>query len=141
MYRDMNSNLDVNESIRPQVATGAVNGETVDLRGADSAVIGVSIGAISGTSGDAAVTLEESDDGTSFSDVADADILGSEPTALAANTAYQFGYIGESRYVRAVFALGGETNVAVAAVVARGHLHAAPENAPRSNSGPTYTGT
>lgn len=141
MYRDMNSNLDVNESIRPQVATGAVDGQGVDLRGADSATIGVSIGAITGTAGDAAVTLEESDDGTTYTDVADADIIGSEPTALAANTAYQFGYIGEKRYVRATFALGGETNVAVAAMITRGNLHLAPEGAPRAGTGPTYTGT
>lgn len=133
MYRDINANLDVNESIRPQVATGAVDGETVDLRGADSALVAVSIGAITGTAGDATVTLEESADGTTFTDVADADILGSEPT-LAANTAYQFGYIGTARYIRATFDLGGETNVAVAAAVVRGHLHRAPTEAPRSNA-------
>lgn len=133
-YRDINANLDVNESIRPQVATAEVDGETVDLRGADSALFAVSIGAITGTGGDAAVTAEESDDGTAWTDVADADILGSEPTALAANTAYQFGYKGDKRYVRANFAIGSETNVAVAVQVVRGHLHRAPEEAPRSNA-------
>ena len=84
------------------------------------------------------MTLEESDDGTSFSDVAHADILGSEPT-LAANNDYQFGYIGEKRYVRAVFALGGETNVAVAAMVVASHAHKAPTT--ESGAAPTYTGT
>lgn len=138
MYRDSNSNLAALESIRPQVATGAVNGETVDLRGYDSATIAVSIGAITGTAGDATVTLEESDDGTTFSDVADADILGTEPT-LAANNDYQFGYIGGSRYVRAVFALGGETNVAVSAMVVAGHAHKAPTD--ESGAAVTYTGT
>lgn len=138
MYRDLNSCIDVQESIRPQVASAGVDGETVDLRGADSAVIAVSIGAITGTAGDATVTLEESSDGTTFTDVADADILGTEPT-LSANTAYQFGYIGEERYVRAVIDIGGETNVAVSATIGRGHLHKAPSD--QSNAAPTYTGT
>lgn len=124
--RDATSNLAVAESIRPQVAAAGVNGETVDLRGADAAMIAVSIGAITGSGGDATVTLEESSDGSTWTDVADADIQGTEPT-LAANTAYQFGYIGTERYVRAVFALGTETNVAVAAAVVKDYLHVAPE--------------
>lgn len=138
MYRDNNSNLAALESVRPQVATADVDGETVDLRGFDSATVAVAIGAVTGTAGDATVTLEESDDGTTFTDVADADILGSEPT-LAANNDYQFGYIGSKRYVRAVFSLGGETNVAVSAMVIAGHPHTAPTD--ESGAAPTYTGT
>lgn len=134
MYRDINSTLDVNESIRPQVATAEVDGQSVDLRGAQSALVAVSIGAITGAAGNAAVTLEESDDNSTFTDVANADILGSEPIALAANTAYQFGYRGSSRYVRANFAIGGETNVAVAVSIIRGNLDASPAEAPRSNA-------
>lgn len=124
--RDATSNLVNEESIRPQVATAGVNGETVDLRGCDAAMVAVSIGAITGSGGDATVTLEESDNGSDWTDVADGDIQGTEPT-LAANTAYQFGYIGNERYVRAVFALGTETNVAVSATVIKKYLHRAPE--------------
>lgn len=134
MYRDMNSNADVNESVRPAVITGSTNGQGVDLRGADSALIAISVGAITGSSGDAGVTLEESDDNSIFTDVADADILGTEPAALAANTAYQFGYSGSKRYVRAVADPGGETNVAIAVTIIRGGLHRAPDEAPRSNA-------
>lgn len=125
--RDLVNNIEEVESIRPQVATGGVNGEGVDLRDCDSVAIAVTIGAITGAAGDAAVTLEESDDNASFTDVADADILGTEPTALAANTSYRFGYRGTKRYVRAVFALGGETNVAVAAMAIKGDLYREPE--------------
>jgi hypothetical protein len=137
MYRDLSSLLDAEESIRPQVATDAVDGETVDLRGADSAMIAVTVGAITGTGGDGTVTLEESDDGTAWSDVADADIIGTEPT-LAANSAYQFGYKGEARYVRAVLDIGTETNIAVSAMVVRGNLHKAPSEA--AGTAPTYSG-
>lgn len=125
--RDLTNNLNVEESIRPQVATGAVNGQTIDTRGSDSVMIAVSIGAITGSSGDATVTLEESEDDSTWTDVADDDIIGTEPT-LAANTAYQFGYSGSQRYVRAVFALGGETDVAVAAVGVLGDLHREPQD-------------
>ena len=124
--RDTNARANVEESIRPQVATAGVNGQTVDLKGADSVLFAVSIGAITGGAGDATVTLEESVDDSAFTDVADADILGTEPT-LAASTAYQFGYIGTKQYVRAVFAKGTETNVAVAVIGVRGYLHREPE--------------
>ena len=122
--RDLTNIVDVAESIRPQVASGAVNGETVDTRGFDSVAFAVSVGAITGTGGDATVTIEESDDDSTWTDVADADIIGTEPT-LAANTAYQFGYSGNARYVRAVFGLGTETDVAVSAIAVNGHPHAA----------------
>jgi hypothetical protein len=125
MNRDLTNNIEVVESIRPQVATAGVDGETVDLRGGDSVAFSVSVGAITGTGGDATVTLEESSNGSDWTDVADADILGTEPT-LAADTAYQFGYIGGERYVRPVFGLGTETNVAVSVTATKGHLDNAP---------------
>lgn len=126
MNRDLTSCIDVVESIRPEVATAGVNGETVDLRGSDSVAFAVSVGAITGSAGDATVTIEDSPNGTDWTDVADGFILGTEPT-LAANTAYQFGYIGGQRYVRAVFGLGAETNVAVSVTAVRGHLSNEPE--------------
>jgi YD repeat-containing protein len=142
MYRDLNSNLDAQESLRPAVLTADADGESVDLLGADSATIVVSVGAITGSvNGTTALTLEESDDNSSWADVADADILGAEPigTDIAANTAYQFGYIGAARYIRATWTKGGETNAAVAAMVVRGHLHKAPSA--QAGTAPTYAGT
>lgn len=126
--RDLNSCIDAVESLRPAVHTADTNGESVDLRGADSAAIVVTVGAITGTADDASIILEESDaSGSGFAAVADADILGSEPTALDPNTAHQFGYIGTKRYIRVVFDLGTETNVAASGMVIRGHLHREPE--------------
>jgi len=124
--RDTNARADVEESIRPQVATAAVNGQSINLQGADSVLFAVSIGAITGVAGDATVILEESVDGSAWTNVAAADIVGAEPT-LAANTAYQFGYIGTKQYVRAVFSKGTETDVAVAVIAVRGNLHHEPE--------------
>jgi hypothetical protein len=124
--RDTNARADVVESIRPQVATGNVTGQSINLRGSDGVLFAVSTGAKTGTAGDAAVFLEESIDNSTFTNVADADILGSEPT-LAANTAYQFGYIGSKQYVRARFTIGGETNCAVSVVGVREYLHQEPK--------------
>lgn len=124
--RDFNACSDVEDSIRPQVATADVDGETVDLRGADSALVAVSVGAMTDDASDSTVTLEESDDDSTWTDVADADILGSEPT-IAADTAYQFGYIGTARYIRAKFTVGTATNAAVCALIVRSHLHREPE--------------
>jgi hypothetical protein len=125
-YRDSNACADVEETIRPQVATADVDGETVDLRGADSVLFAVTIGTITDDATDSTVTVEESADDSTWTDVADADILGTEPT-LAADTAYQFGYIGSERYVRATFGLGAATNVAVATLAVRTNLHREPE--------------
>lgn len=128
MNRDLNSCIDAVESLRPAVHTGDVDGESVDLRGADSAAIVVTVGAITGTNDDSSIILEESDESAAnFTAVADADLLGSEPTALEPNTAYQFGYIGTKRYIRVVFDLGTETNVAASGMVIRGHLSREPE--------------
>ena len=125
-YRDSNASADVEETIRPQVATADVDGETVDLRGADSVLFAVTIGTITDDATDSTVTVEESADDSTWTDVADADILGTEPT-LAADTAYQFGYIGSERYVRATFGLGTATNVAVATLAVRTNLHREPD--------------
>ena len=134
MYRDINSNLDVNESIRPAVLSADADGQAVDLLGSDSCLIVVSVGAVTGTMTTTTVTLEESDvSGSGYTDVADADILGTEPT-LTANTAFQFGYRGAKRYVRATFTVGAATNAAVSATVIRGNLARSPSEAPRSNA-------
>ena len=125
MNRDLTNNVEVAESIRPQVADAGVNGESVDLRESDSVAFSVSVGAITGDGGDATITLEESSDDSTWTAVDAADIIGETPT-LAADTAYQFGYIGDERYVRAVFALGDETNVAVCVTAVKGDLSASP---------------
>jgi hypothetical protein len=124
--RDTNACADVEESIRPQVATGNVTGQSINLRGSDSVLFAVSIGAISGTSGDATVKIQDSPDNSTWTNAASSVILGAEPT-LSANTAYQFGYIGSRQYVRAIFAKGGETSVAVSVVGVREYLHQEPK--------------
>jgi hypothetical protein len=133
MNREMNSILDGNESLRPASLTADTDGQGVDLRGSESATIFVTVGAIADDAADSTITLEESADDSTYTDVAVADIRGTEPT-VAANTAYQFGYGGSSRYIRATFVIGGATSVLASAMIVRGNLDIAPTSAPRSNA-------
>ena len=125
MNRDLANKLDAVTSIAPQTASGGVNGTGVDLKGCDSVMFAVGVGSITGAAGDAAVTIEESDDNSAWAAAAAKDVSRSA-SGLVADTATQIGYIGSKRYARAVFDLGGETNVQISAVAIRGHLARAP---------------
>lgn len=121
--RDGTSCVEVVESLRPAVHTDT-NGQAVDLRGCDSAMIACTTGAIGGTAdADTLIKIEESDaSGSGYAAVDAGDVIGTQPTTLTANTIYQLAYIGSKRYIRIVIANGGATNVAAAGVVVKGHL-------------------
>lgn len=121
MKRDLVNNLAVSQGITPQVVTGTnttVNGDTIDLVTAIAAMLTVNMG----VSGDvlapalrADFRLEESDDGASWSQCADADLLPVEGAVVVSgktgvfasvedaaddDAAYKVGYRGNKRYVR-----------------------------------------
>ena len=121
MNRDLKNNIENNVSVAPQVATADVDGTGVDLQDYDSVAVLVTTGAITGAAGDAVVTLEESDDDITYTAVSSDDIIGTTEN-LVANSASRFGYRGTKRYIRAAFALGGETNVAICADIVGGDL-------------------
>lgn len=125
--RDLTNRLKVTESLRPAVHAATAAGLTVDLQGADSAMVAVTVGAIVGTADDAAITFVHSDAAAAdFVAVPAADIIGTVPTALEPNEFHQFGYRGSKRYLRVGIDEGGETSVAVSAVVITGHLSREP---------------
>lgn len=128
MNRDLTNNIDTAASLPPAVYTATTTGAGVDLQGCDSAAVVVHTGAY--TDGSHVVTLEESDDNSVFTDVADADIEGTEPTIDAAgdaNGTFQFGYTGTSRYVRVITTASGTTSgAAYGASVVKGDLSAKP---------------
>lgn len=125
MYRDLVSNVDVAQSVVPQVVSGSVNGSGVDLRGYDSAFVEVASGAIV-SSGNVTPKLQESDDNSTFTDVAAGDLQGTFPTALAASSVYRVGYAGAKRYVRVVLTLNSGTSVAAAANIVRSRARTLP---------------
>lgn len=116
------------QAIAPAVLAANTNGVSIDLKGFDSALFVINTGAID-AAGDFTVKLQESDTGTSgWTDVDAADLLGSVPATLAANTAYRIGYIGSKRkrYVRAVATKAGGTSIAAGVVAILGHPNIAP---------------
>ena len=118
--RDLASNIAVVTSIAPAVLTATAIGTSVDLLGFNSAALVISTGAIAGA-GDFAPKLQESDDGTTFTDVAASDVTGTAPAALAATSTVELGYKGFKRFIRPVLTLVSGTSIAAAAVVIRGN--------------------
>lgn len=120
--RDFQNNIEGNVSISPAVITASANGTGVDCQNADAVAIIVNTGTY--TDGSHVITLEESDDDATYTDVADTDILGTEPTIDAvgdADSVFKFGYIGNKRYVRAVTTVAGATSGAAYGVTVVEH--------------------
>lgn len=103
-----------------------VNGTGVDLANYDAAVILFDAGTLAGSSTPTITAeIQESDDNSSFTAVAAADLDGGVlPAIVAANdeTLYERGYKGLKRYVRVSITAKGGTSPALpcSALVVRG---------------------
>lgn len=93
--------------IRPQVATATVTGTGVDLLGyLDDAVAIVNLGAALTTTETCIVTIQGSNDDSSYTTLTTfATLLGTSDNKLACGAVNLFGY----RYVRAVATIAGTT--------------------------------
>ncbi len=118
------NDISVAQSLVPAARTAAANGTGVDLAGYNAAAVVITSGTI--TDGTLyTFEVQESDDNSAFTAVADADLIGTEP-ALAAtddNVVREIGYKGIKRYIRvAIAAVTGSpsTGGVFAAVVVRG---------------------
>ncbi|MGQ0664610.1 MAG: hypothetical protein ACT4P2_13740 [Pseudomonadota bacterium] len=123
--RDLKNNIDVVSSLAPAGnRTASSNGASADLRGYEGAVVTFVSGTI--TDGTHTPKVQESDDDSTYTDVAAADQLGTLAT-IAANAVQRVGYIGAKRYIRAVVTAAGTTTggMYIAAIV-RGKPAAAP---------------
>ncbi|TPW28922.1 hypothetical protein FJU08_16510 [Martelella alba] len=118
--RDLKNNIGVLQALAPAVFTAAAVGPVLDLLGFGSAAIAVTTGAIE-ADGDFAVSLQESDDGAAFTDVAATDMEGSFPASLAEAITVKVGYRGNGRYLRLALAKTGGTSIAVSAVLITGN--------------------
>lgn len=103
---DLKNNLKVSPSLLPATRTADANGTGVDLAGYNGALCVFTFGAsgdtLSGTVYVAGV-VQESDDNSTFTDVADADLIGTEPLVndpAEDDAAYVVGYKGAKRYIR-----------------------------------------
>lgn len=116
------------QSLRPQATTATRTGTGVDTLGYEGVLIVVNAGLR--TDGTHTTDIEESDDDSTYTDVAAADLQGTEPVINSATTDeqdYEVGYIGSKRYVRVNIAVSGATTGAVlGASVMLAHAKALP---------------
>jgi hypothetical protein len=126
-YRDIENNLTVTSSVLPLLRTASVNGSGVDLRGYDSAMASVHVGTI--TDGTHTPKIQESDDDSTYTDVAAADLEGAftAATSSADDTVQTVGYKGDARYIRVVVTAAGTTTGGnVGATIVAGYANSLP---------------
>lgn len=125
MKRDLVSLIAVGASLAAAARTASANGTGVDLAGYGSAAVVFASGTI--TDGTHTPSLEESNDNSTFTAVAAADMTGTL-AALASNTIQEVGYIGTKRYIRAVVTVSGSpsTGGVYNALVVRGNASKQP---------------
>lgn len=114
MRTDLVSHLEPLPSLAPAARTASANGTGVDLANFDAAVALIHAGAW--TDGTHTFELQDSDDNSAFTAVADAYLGGTEPVVSSSGTAsqiYKVGYNGIRRYLRVVVVAAGTTTGAV----------------------------
>lgn len=144
MNFDLANNTAVALSYKPTVTTAAANGTGVDLQGYKSATLVAFIGAEGDTLSGSVyfeISLEHSDDNSTYTDVTQSDITngtiasggiwlkldgtsGGDPDTTGLVT--QVGYIGGKRYIRGVIAKTGthSTGTPIGLMVIKGNaLH------------------
>ncbi|UBU10026.1 hypothetical protein [Nonomuraea gerenzanensis] len=112
--KDLYSNVLLKQSLLPATRTnGTVNGSAVDRKedGCDYQAVLVLVTAGTITDGTHTIEVQDSDDGSNFTAVADAFLQGAEPAIAAAddNKDYAIGYTGLKRYVRVAVTTAGAT--------------------------------
>jgi hypothetical protein len=123
--QDLSNNIELGNSIINAVKTAAEDGSGIDLQGFEEATAVVSVGAEGDTLSGSVyfeVSLEHSDDDSTYTDCVQADIVngtidaggiwlkldgttGGDPDTAGGQ--WQVGYVGGKRYVRLVLAKTG----------------------------------
>lgn len=118
--KDIHNVMSIGTSLKAANRTADANGSGVDLQGYEAAEVVANVGLSGDTlSGSVkiALELEESDDNSVFTDVADADMIGETGAgsgefaliddAAEDETTYKVGYLGSKRYIRVVWNITG----------------------------------
>ena len=147
--KDLSNNISPAVSLPAAVRTAAANGTGVDLQGYESATVLVDVGAEGDTLSSSVhfeISLEESDDDSTYTDVAQASIIdgtiasggiflkldgttGGDPDTTGG--IFRVGYVGNKRYIRVVIAKTGthSTGTPIGAMVVRGSARHSTDNA------------
>lgn len=116
--KDLKNSLNAVTTLAPAARTATENGVGVDLQGFDGALVVIQAGTI--TDGTHSVKVQESDDNSTFTDVAADDLIGSL-VDLTSDTVQRVSYIGVKQYIRVVSTVSGATTGGVySALVVRG---------------------
>ena len=146
--RDISKDISPAYSIINSVKTAAANGTGVDLQGYNSALAVVDVGAEGDTLSGSVyfeISLEHSDDNSTYTDCAQADIVdgtiaaggiwlmldgtaGGNPDS--AGSSHQVGYVGGKRYVRLVLAKTGthSNGTPISGMILRGNARHSTDN-------------
>lgn len=130
--KDMHNSLDPVQSLLPALRTATVNGAGVSLAGFEGAMFVFDMGVFTGTSPTATVQFQESDDDSTYTVIAAADLgSGVLPVAISTatdNAVLKDTYVGSKPYVRiAITAIGGTSpSLPCAGTVIRGHARHQP---------------
>ena len=146
--KDLSNNISPAVSLPAAVRTAAANGTGVDLQGYESATVLVDVGAEGDTLSSSVhfeVSLEESDDNSTFTDVAQSSIIdrtiasggiflkldgttGGDPDTTGG--IFRVGYVGNKRYIRVVLAKTGthSNGTPIGAMVVRGSARHSTDN-------------
>lgn len=121
---EMRSLLALALCLAPAARNASANGTTVDLVNMQSALAVVECGAI--TDGTHTPAMQESADGTTWTDVAASDLVGAF-VVCTANSVQRVAYNGNKRFIRVRMVVAGATTGAVtSAIVVGGNLRKAP---------------
>ena len=108
MRRDLDKEISVGISIVSALKTTTANGTGVDLLGFSQAAAVSVAGAI--TDGTHALKLQDSDDNSTWADVASEQLSGAFTnltSSAGGSAAQEVGYLGSKRYLRAVATVTG----------------------------------
>ena len=148
--QDLTHNIVVSNSIINAVKTAGANGTTVDLKGFEEATAIVDVGAEGDTLSSSVyfeISLEHSDDDSTWTDLVQADVIngtiaaggiwlkldgttGGDPDTTGGD--WQIGYVGGKRYLRLVLAKTGthSNGTPISGVIVKSR----PRVAPKSNT-------
>lgn len=121
--KDIKNNVGIAKTINPATYNSDQTGASADLSGYDAAMAVMHCGAV--TDGTHTPKLQESDDNSTFTDVAAADLDGSF-AAMTANSIQRVGYAGAKRYIRVYVTSSGTTGAVYGAVISLGKPAQAP---------------
>jgi hypothetical protein len=152
--QDLTHNIVVDNSIINAVKTAAANGTGVDLKGFEEATAIVSVGAEGDTLSSSVyfeISLEHSDDDSTYTDVTQSEIVngtiaaggiwlkldgttGGDPDTAGGQ--WQLGYVGGKRYVRLVLAKTGthSNGTPISGMIVKSRPRVAPKSNVKHNA-------